>query len=99
MILQQNFSAAKPNFWARLVILALGIFTVAGGQFPANPDDLGDQIVTTICGGGITAVIGILFVSVIMPIYNFFSKKPRLSAAVFFPTRTFIFTSELSLRD
>lgn len=80
----QAFSASNPNFWARLVIFVLGLLTALGIDFPQSPETLGTEITTTISSSGFYAVLGLMAVSVIMPIYNFIRSKPKLSAAAFF---------------
>lgn len=73
------FSAANPNFWAGLLITILGVLGIMGIKFPLSPEQTGEQIVTTITGGGFYAVIGILITSVIMPIVNYVRSKPTPS--------------------
>ena len=74
---KSNFSSSNPNFWARLLIFAFSVIALLGVQIP-DPTALTDNIVTTISGGSAYAVIGILIVSVIMPIINFVRSKPKL---------------------
>jgi hypothetical protein len=76
--MKQNFSSSNPNFWARLLIFAFSVIALLGVQIPESPAMLTDKIVTTISGGSAYAVIGILIVSVLMPIINFVRSKPKL---------------------
>lgn len=82
-IAKKNFDATNLNFWARLVIFVLGLLATLGVKFPADPVSLGTDIVTTLTTGGWYAVLGLMAISVIMPIYNFIRSKPKLSLAAF----------------
>lgn len=75
----KNFSASNLNFWARLLIFVFSIMALIGIKLPDTPDDLATTIVTTLNGPGFIAVIGIIVISVIMPIINFVRSKPKLS--------------------
>lgn len=70
-LVKTNFSASNPNFWARLLIFVLAIAARFGIQFPSSPEVLGPDIVTTLTGGSLYAIIAILAISVIMPVVNF----------------------------
>jgi len=83
MALQKNFSASNLNFWARLVIFILGLLATIGIRFPQDPVSLGTDIVSTLSTGGWYSVLGLMAVSVIMPIYNFIRSKPKISLMAF----------------
>lgn len=87
--MQKNFQASNPNFWARLVIFALSILGLIGVQFQTAPDVLGGQIVTTISTSGYYAVLGLIAVSVLMPIYNLVKQKPKITFASVFGSPNF----------
>ena len=80
---KKNFDAGNLNFWARLAIFVLGLLATLGIQFPQDPVSLGTEIVTTLTTGGWDSVLGLMAISVIMPIYNFIRSKPKLSLAAF----------------
>jgi uncharacterized membrane protein len=73
------FNASNPNFWARLLIFALSVLTLIGIKFPDSPAVIADQVTTVISTSGFYAVLGILVVSLIMPIYNFVKTKPNVT--------------------
>lgn len=77
--MQQSFSAANPNFWARLLIFFFSVVAMLGVQFPQSPDVLTGNILNTLSQGGTYAVIGVLVVSVIMPIVNLIRTKPKIT--------------------
>lgn len=77
--MQQNFSAANPNFWARLLIFFFSVVAMLGVQFPQAPEALTGNILNTLSSGGTYAVIGVLVVSVIMPIVNLVRTKPKIN--------------------
>lgn len=89
MTQKKNFTASNPNFWARLLIFAFSILALIGIKFPSDPTDLATSITTTVSGPGFIAVIGILIVSVIMPIINFVRTKPKITAANVFGSANF----------
>ena len=74
-----NFTASNPNFIARLLIFALSILALIGVQFPTGAEELTEQITTTISTSGFYSVIGLLAISVIMPIYNLIKMKPKIT--------------------
>lgn len=84
MALQKNFDASNLNFWARLAIFILGLLASLGIKFPQDPVSLGTDIVSTLSTGGWYAVLGLMAISVIMPIYNFIRSKPKVTLASFF---------------
>lgn len=85
----KNFSSANPNFWARLLIFVFSVLSLIGIQFPSDPASLANEVTTTLSNSGFIAVIGILAVSVIMPIYNFIRTKPKLTLATIFGSSNF----------
>lgn len=85
----KNFSASNLNFWARLLIFFLSVLALIGIKFPENAEVLATKITTALSGPGFVAVIGILVVSVIMPIINFIRTKPKLTPAAIFGSANF----------
>lgn len=85
----KQFDKNNLNFWARLVIFFLGLLTVIGVKLPESPEALGEQITTTISTSGFYAVLGIIAVSLLMPIYNLIRTKPKITAASVFGSPNF----------
>lgn len=79
----KQFSASSRNLWLQVVLFALAIMAGLGIQLPSSPEAIAGDIVNTFTNSGIYAVVGILVVSVIGPVYNFIKSKPRLSFAAF----------------
>lgn len=79
--MEKNFSASNLNFWARLLIFVFSVLALIGIKFPDSAEGLATGITTALSGTGFVSVIGILVVSVIMPIINFVRTKPKLTAA------------------
>lgn len=77
--MKQNFDAGNPNFWARLLIFAFSVLALIGIEFPDTPTNLAIEITTSLSTSGFISVIGILAVSVIMPIYNFIRSGAKVS--------------------
>lgn len=84
-----NFSASNPNFWARLLIFVFSVLALIGIKFPDNPTAIATDITTSLSTSGFVAVLGVLAISVIMPIYNFIKTKPKLTAAAIFGSPNF----------
>ena len=80
---QKAFSLSSKNLWFQVVLLLLAIAAGLGINFPSSPEAIAGDIVNTFTNSGIYAVIGILVVSVIGPIYNFIKSKPKLSFSAF----------------
>lgn len=76
---KKAFTASNPNFIARLIIFVLSVFTIVGVHFPSSPEAIADNLTTTVSTSGYVAVIGILLVSVVMPIYNLVKTKPKIT--------------------
>lgn len=74
-----SFSASNLNFWARLMIFGFSVLSLIGIKFPDNPTDMTVDITTSLTTGGFIGVVGILAISVIMPIYNFVRSKPKIN--------------------
>ena len=85
----KNFDASNLNFWARLLIFILSVLTLIGVKFPDSPQVIGEQVTTLISSSGFYAVLGILAVSIIMPIYNLIRTKPKITAATVFGNPNF----------
>lgn len=85
----KNFNGSNPNFWARLLIFAFSVLALIGIKFPDTPTNLAVDITTSLSTSGFIAVVGILAVSVIMPIYNFVRTKPKLTFASVFGSPNF----------
>lgn len=75
----QHFDASNLNFWARLLIFAFSVLAMIGIKFPDTPTDMAVEITTSLSSMGFIAVLGILAISVIMPLYNFFRTKPKVN--------------------
>jgi hypothetical protein len=80
---QKAFSLSSKNLWFQVTLLLLAIAAGLGINFPSSPEAIAGDIVNTFTNSGIYAVIGILVVSVIGPIYNFIKSKPKLSLKAF----------------
>lgn len=80
---QKAFSLTSKNLWFQLALLILAIGAGLGINFPSSPEAIAGDIVNTFSNSGIYAVIGILVVSVIGPVYNFVKSKPKLSLSAF----------------
>ena len=78
---KKNFTASNLNFVARLAIFNLSVLAMIGVNFPDSPEAIAGQISTSLSSGGVTAVILIVAVSVIMPIYNLIRTKPKITLA------------------
>ncbi len=85
----KNFDAGNLNFWARLAIFAFSVLAMIGIKFPDDPTTMAVDIVTSISTSGFIGVVGILAVSVIMPIYNFARTKPNISLEAIFGSPNF----------
>lgn len=83
MAAQKAFSVTSKNLWFQISLLILGIIAGLGVKLPSDPASIADSIVNTLSTSGVYAVIGILVVSVVGPIYNFVNTKPKLSFAAF----------------
>lgn len=81
--MSKQFSFASTNLWFQVVLFALAIMAGLGIKLPSSPDAIAGDIVNTFNNSGIYAVIGILVVSVIGPVYNFIKSKPKLSLSAF----------------
>jgi uncharacterized membrane protein len=77
------------NFWARLLIFAFSVLALIGIKFPDTPENMAYEITNMLSSAGIVAVIGILAVSVIMPIYNFARTKPNVRLSDVFGSPNF----------
>jgi len=86
---QKSFSASNLNFWARLLIFVFSVAALIGIKFPDTPTDLAVDITNSLSTSGLISVIGIIAISVIMPIYNFIRTKPTLTAAAVFGSPNF----------
>lgn len=75
----QHFDASNLNFWARLLIFLFSVLAMIGIKFPDAPTAMAVDITTSLSTSGFIAVVGILAVSVIMPIYNFIRTKPKIN--------------------
>lgn len=80
---QKAFSLNSRNLWFQVALLILGIMAGLGVHLPSSPELIAGDIVNTLSNSGIYAVIGIMVVSVIGPIYNFIKSKPKLSLSAF----------------
>ncbi len=80
---QKAFSLSSKNLWFQVALLLLAIGAGLGINFPSSPEAIAGDIVNTFSNSGIYAVVGILVVSVIGPIYNFVKSKPKLSLKAF----------------
>lgn len=76
---KKNFSAANPNFWARLLIFGFSVLALIGIKFPDTPASMADQITTSLSTSGFIAVLGVLAISIVMPLYNFIKTKPKIN--------------------
>jgi hypothetical protein len=83
MAQQKAFSLSSKNLWFQVALLLLAIGAGLGINFPSSPEAIAGDIVNTFSNSGIYAVVGILVVSVIGPIYNFVKSKPNLSLKAF----------------
>jgi len=75
----KHFDAGNLNFWARLLIFGFSVLALIGIKFPDTPTDMAVDITTSLSTSGFIAVVGILAISVIMPIYNFVRTKPKIN--------------------
>lgn len=98
--MQKQFSSTNPNFIAMMLIALLGLATSAGIQFPKAPDELAGDIVNTFTTGGYFSLIGILGISIVMPIWNYVRGKSYPTVREFFSkvnTITYIVIAVLAL--
>lgn len=94
------FNSSNPNFIAMILVAIFGLAASAGIQFPSDPAALSDKIVNTFNGGGYFALIGVLSISIIMPVYNYIREKEYPTFREFFSrmnTITYLIFFVLSL--
>lgn len=72
---QPVFDSSSPHFWAMLFQAGLAVFAMFNIQFPQPIGELSETLATTLTTGGIYSIVGILFVSVLGPIYTAITKK------------------------
>lgn len=75
----KNFSASNPNFLASILIFLLSVGTGLGIKFGGSPDVVSGEITSAFGTGSLIAIISIMGISVIMPIYNWVKTKPKVS--------------------
>lgn len=80
----KNFDASSSGFLYSLITAILTIFAVSGVSFPGSPADISGSIVTSLSGGGIYAIIGVIITSVAFPIYNFVKGGGKFSVSAIF---------------
>lgn len=73
------FDAGSPGFIASIITAVLTITGIAGIEYPQLPADIADQLVSTFNESGVYAVVGILIVNIVAPIWNFIRKKEKLN--------------------
>lgn len=73
------FDAGSPGFIASIITAILTITGLAGIEYPQLPADIADQLVSTFNESGVYAVVGILIVNIVAPIWNFIRKKEKLN--------------------
>lgn len=81
MTQKKAFDATNLNFWARLFIFVLSVLALIGVHFPDTPTDTAISITTSLSSGGFISVLGVLAVSVFMPVYNLIRTKPKITLA------------------
>ena len=79
----QAFSTSSKNFWFQIVLFALSIAAGLGIDLPSSPEVITGDLINTLSSSGLYAVMGILIVSVVGPVYNFIKSKPKLSLSTF----------------
>ena len=89
MTQKKIFDTTSPGFWTTILSAILSITSLMGIQYPLPPDQAAEIIVDTFTSGGIAGLIGILFVNVIGPIYNFIRKKQGVNWKVITSSVTF----------
>lgn len=73
--MKPNFSTNSPNFWASLITFILSIAALGGVNFGIDPTTLSQKLVTTLQGGSLWAVVGIVVTNLVTPIYYVIRNK------------------------
>lgn len=85
------FDPGSPGFIAAIITTVLTVTGIAGIEYPQAPADIADQLVSTFQESGVYAVLGILVVNLIAPVWNFVRSKQKLNwKAVLGSTTTWV---------
>lgn len=70
----QKFSAGSSNFLVNILNFLLSSLALSGVELPADPASISGDIVNALSPTGWIAVVGIIAINVISPIYHAFLK-------------------------
>lgn len=95
-ISKQNFSASSPNFWASLLTFVFSIAALGGVNWGIDPALLSQKITTTLQGGSVWPLVGIIVTNIATPIFyvvkNKSFKLSLRSSNFWIQVATFLFT-------
>lgn len=74
-LVKKTFDPTSPHFYASIFTVALSILAAVNIQFNQPVEQLSDSLATTLTTQGVYAIVGIIFVSVLGPIYTAIQKK------------------------
>lgn len=88
---KQVFDPRSVGFFQSILLAIFSITALFGIQYPATPDELTGEIITTVSTSGYYALVGILLTSIIAPVYNFIKKGIKVTwANIFGSTVTWV---------
>lgn len=88
MATKAKFSFKSTNLWVNILNLALGALAISGVQFSQPTGDTAADIVNTLNSTGVIAVVGLVILNIVSPVYhaaikNQFNFKALLSSSNF----------------
>lgn len=84
----QKFSASSTNFLVNVLNFLLATLAIAGVTLPADPSAITNDLQNTLSASGWVAVVGMVIVNVVNPIYHAFVKG-RFSLTGIFSSSNF----------
>ena len=87
---QPVFNAASPGFLYTVIVTALTLLALAGGQFPDNPTDTATDLVNLLSTSGFWALIGVAASSIFFPVYNAWKKGDLSFKGIFSNVLTYV---------
>lgn len=73
------FSKKSAYLWGNIITFLLGSAALVGIQLPASPDQISGELVKLIEGGSLYAVITMVVVNIIVPVFNFVRKGGKVN--------------------
>lgn len=69
------FSTTSSNFWVNILTFILATVALAGVELPTTPDALATDISNTLSTSGWIALLGVIILNVVNPLYHAFARK------------------------